>query len=78
MIPEGKHKVPNDLMQFFAFEHLDEYLQLASKPFYDLAYMMDHVLPDNAEKTAAFRKLLEARDGAIRALQFNPVAPPTT
>lgn len=38
--------------------------------FHDIAEVMALTLPDNAEKTMALRKLLEAKDCAVRALLF--------
>lgn len=54
------------IAQFFAFSHLPEKLQAVSAPFAGLA---DHVLtlPRNPERTVALRKLLEAKDAAVRA-----------
>lgn len=60
----------NNLMQFFAFAHLPDKLQAVSSPFYDLAEEIDETLPNNAEKTTALRKLLEAKDCAVRAVLF--------
>lgn len=57
----------NKLLQFFAYEHLPAHLQAVSKPFGDLAQQLDQVLPVNAESTVAFRKLLEAKDCAVRS-----------
>ncbi|NEI70980.1 hypothetical protein GR212_15475 [Rhizobium lusitanum] len=57
-------------MQFFAYEHLPEHLQAVSKPFGDLARQMDTDLPNNPEKSAMLRHLLEAKDSAVRALIF--------
>lgn len=54
------------LLQFFAFAHLPERLQEISKPFADLACDLLK-LPRNAERTIAIRKLIEARDSAVRA-----------
>ena len=56
------------LMQFFKYEHLPEQLQEVSKPFCDLAERIDTELPRNAERTVALRKLLEAKDCAVRAV----------
>ena len=58
------------LMQFFAYEHLPEHLQGVSKPFGELARQITETLPDNPERTVALRKLLEAKDCAVRALLF--------
>lgn len=66
------------IMQFFAYSHLPERLQEVSKPFCDLAHLIvdGHpgdpegatALPRNPERTVALRKLLEAKDAAVRAL----------
>lgn len=58
------------LLQFFAYEHLPPHLQTVSKPFGDLARSLVESLPSNAERTVALRKLLEAKDCAVRALLF--------
>jgi len=57
-------------MQFFAYEHLPMHLQEVSKPFGDLARQLDQSLPNNPEKSTALRKLLEAKDCAVRAVLF--------
>lgn len=58
------------LLQFFEFAHLPENLQAVSRPFGELAQIVDR-LPDNPEKTTALRKLLEAKDCAVRAVLFH-------
>jgi hypothetical protein len=58
------------LMQFFTYEHLPEHLQGTSKNFCELAQIIDQDLPENSEKTTALRKLLEAKDCAVRAVLF--------
>lgn len=55
------------MMQFFAYAHLPEHLQKISKPFGDLAQQIVDTLPANPERTVALRKLLEAKDCAVRA-----------
>lgn len=61
---------PKDpMMQFFAYSHLPEHLQKASKPFGDLADFIC-TLPRNPERTVALRKLLEAKDCAVRAALY--------
>lgn len=57
---------PDYLYQFFEYKHLPPKLQEVSKPFGDLAYQL-HSLPKNPERTTALRKLLEAKDCAVRA-----------
>ena len=54
--------------QFFAFAHLPPHLQAVSKPFSDMKDMIISDLPRNPERTVALRKLLEAKDAAVRAL----------
>ena len=58
------------LMQFFEYAHLPANLQAVSKPFGELAKQIDESLPNNPEKSTALRKLLEAKDCAVRALLF--------
>ena len=54
-------------MQFFAFAHLPPHLQAVSKPFAELAEKIVTTIPRNPERTVALRKLLEAKDAAVRA-----------
>lgn len=58
------------LLQFFAYAHLPQQLQDISKPFGDLAQQIVATLPANPERTMALRKLLEAKDCAVRAKLF--------
>lgn len=66
------------ILQFFAYHHLPPHLQAVSKPFCDLANQIVNgdsaldiaALPRNPERTVALRKLLEAKDAAVRALLF--------
>lgn len=55
------------LLQFFAWAHLPPHLQEASRPFGELAERLVETLPRNPERTTALRKLLEAKDCAVRA-----------
>lgn len=55
------------LEQFFAYEHLPPNLQEISRPFGELAKVIVSTLPRNPERTVALRKLLEAKDCAVRA-----------
>lgn len=55
------------IMQFFAWSHLPEALQKVSQPFGELADRLVADLPRNPERTVALRKLLEAKDAAVRA-----------
>ncbi len=58
------------LLQFFEFAHLPPALAAVSGRFCDLAYSVVALLPRNPERTVALRKLLEAKDCAVRALLF--------
>ena len=55
------------IMQFFGYSHLPPHLQAVSKPFLELAESIVTNLPRNPERTVALRKLLEAKDAAVRA-----------
>ncbi|AWX98551.1 hypothetical protein A8139_00770 [Marinomonas primoryensis] len=57
-----------EILKFFKWQHLPLHLQLVSKPFSDMADLIVERLPDNEERTAALRKLLESKDAAVRAL----------
>jgi hypothetical protein len=61
---------PDRMLQFFNYEHLPPYLQEVSKPFCALAEMISKDLPSNPERTVALRKLLEAKDCAVRAVLY--------
>jgi hypothetical protein len=54
-------------MQYFNFAHLGPAMQAISRPFCELANDMVVKLPRNPERTAMLRKLLEAKDAAVRA-----------
>lgn len=63
---------PDCLIQFFAYEHLPESLQIISKPFAELADAIDQTSgSENPEKKMALRKLLEAKDCAVRAALYS-------
>jgi hypothetical protein len=55
------------MLQFFSYKHLPERLQAVSMPFCELAENIVDTLPRNPERTTALRKLLEAKDCAVRA-----------
>ncbi len=58
------------MLQFFQYAHLPSNLQEVSKPFCELANQIVLSLPSNPERTVALRKLLEAKDCAVRALLY--------
>ncbi len=57
------------ILKYFKFDHLkDETLRTCSERFCKLAQTIVETLPRNPERTVALRKLLEAKDAAVRAL----------
>lgn len=62
------------ILQFFEYAHLPEKLQEVSKPFCELAHQMHGQLIRNPERSVALRKLLEAKDAAVRALLYREEA----
>lgn len=52
---------------FFKYDHLPAHLQAVSKPFGDLASAL-LTEQSNPEREVALRKLLEAKDAAVRAV----------
>jgi len=62
------------ILQFFDYSHLKPELRDVSRPFCDLAYHVVGTLPRNAERTVALRKILEAKDAAVRAYLSVPVS----
>jgi hypothetical protein len=58
------------ILQFFSFDHLNAELKQVSMPFGQLARQIVETLPRNPERTVALRKLLEAKDAAVRAKLF--------
>jgi ferritin-like protein len=55
------------ILQFFVHAHLRPDLAAVSRPFCELAECVIADIPRNPERTVALRKLLEAKDAAVRA-----------
>ncbi len=55
------------MLTWFEYAHLPEHLQKISAPFGDLASHICNVVQPGPERTVALRKLLEAKDAAVRA-----------
>lgn len=55
------------MLKWFAYEHLPEHLQETSKAFFLLANNITTHIPEGPERTVSLRKLLEAKDAAVRA-----------
>ncbi len=60
------HPATAEILRYFEFEHLPPTLQQISAPFGALARQMADEL-DGPEATVCLRKLLEAKDCAVRA-----------
>jgi hypothetical protein len=58
------------ILQFFVYAHLPAPLQAVSRTFAELASNLVETLPRNPERTVALRKLLEAKDAAVRAALY--------
>lgn len=58
------------MLQFFKYDHLRDPLQSASIPFCELAQKIVDEYPMNPERTVCLRKLLEAKDAAVRTLLY--------
>lgn len=63
----GDQLSTDPILRYFHYSRLPEFLQAASRPFCDLAGHIVETLPRNPERTVALRKLLEAKDAAVRA-----------
>lgn len=67
---ESEAGFPQDerMAKWFAFAHLPEHLQHVSRPFHDLGVLITRQVEPGPERTVALRKLLEAKDAAVRAV----------
>lgn len=67
-----KQPMPEErMLKWFEFSHLPEHLQAVSRPFGELANQLCEVIEPGPERTIALRKMLEAKDAAVRA-KLNP------
>lgn len=55
------------LLKYFTYQHLPPHLASLSKRFYEMARYLAETLPEGPEQTVALRKLLEAKDSAVRS-----------
>lgn len=61
------HPSTSQILELFAYGHLPEHLQKISKPFHDMANTVAQEDTERgAEQTTCLRKLLEAKDCAVR------------
>jgi len=56
------------LLEFFKYDHLPPHLQEISRVICEAAFELADTMPSNAEATVVLRKLLEAKDCAVRAV----------
>lgn len=56
-----------DTLRDFTYQHLPPHLQEVCAPFLALASEMHQMLPPGPETVAMMRKLVEAKDCAVRA-----------
>lgn len=56
------------MLKWFEFGHLPEHLQEVSGGFHSLAWSIVGAIEPGPERTTALRKLLEAKDAAVRAV----------
>ena len=71
-----RHPAVQKLHGYFAYDHLPPKLQRVSRHFAISADLLLKWLPDSPELTVALRKLLEAKDCAVRcALDLPDVEP---
>jgi hypothetical protein len=57
---------PDRMLQFFTYTHLPPGLREVSQRFCELAHWVAAELPAGPERTVCLRKLLEAKDAAVR------------
>lgn len=56
------------MLKHFDYDHLPKQLQPVSQPFCSLAGHIVETIEPGPERTVALRKLLEAKDAAVRAV----------
>lgn len=62
-----RHPATQQIARWFEYRHLTGQALATSKRFHDFAEQLIEALPDGPELTAGLRKLLEAKDCAVRA-----------
>lgn len=65
--PDVANGGPEPILRFFGYDHLLHELQMVSAPFGLLAHRVVATLPPGPERSVCLRKLLEAKDCAVRA-----------
>jgi len=67
-------KLGDDIMQFFAYAHLQPAQARIAKGYHDFAEQVVKHLPTCPERTVALRKLLESKDAAVRSTLWKPAS----
>ncbi len=67
-LQQGGEMEEDRMLKWFAYEHLPGHLQPTSQQFYALAVWIVNNVVAGPERTTALRKLLEAKDAAVRAV----------
>lgn len=66
-IGDRKQVTDERMMKWFRHDHLPPKLQDVSRSFHDLAATVVATIDSGPERTVSLRKLLEAKDAAVRA-----------
>lgn len=67
---------PSGILRYFEYEHLTGPIKIVSATFWSMSRYLEGTLPAGPEKSVALRKLLEAKDAAVRAaLDLDPSTP---
>lgn len=66
-VPLIDEKAPSQILRYFEYGHLPSNLAAVSIHFFVVASKIDKFLPEGPEKDVALRKLLEAKDAAVRS-----------
>lgn len=67
-VPPSPPRANEKILKHFTYTHLPPHLAEVSKPFHDLAHHLQATLAAGPERSVAMRKLLEAKDAAVRAM----------
>lgn len=67
-LKEEPKPMPERMLSWFSYDHLPDHLKPTSKAFFKLAEEVVLTVRPGPERTVALRKLLEAKDAAVRAV----------
>ena len=66
----GIYRDTERMMKWFSYDNLPEPLYERSRQFYELAVYVCEYIERGPERTVALRKLVEAKDAALRATSY--------